>query len=365
MLRSQQTGLTETERAAKKPRTLSIADQKSDNSGNLGPLCRLKTRGPIANTCTALLFWPLKARMLIASLCWIKPRGELRLISASPNLLEHISRSLESLRKSDRKVAQKILDDPNKATELKLADLAKLADVSEPTVIRFCSAIGCDGFQDMKIKLARSLAFGLSTSQVEISDDDDVETVVGKIFDFNLTSLDWVRSRLDPEALNAAVDVLHQAKRIHFIGLGASSIVAMDAQQKFPLFGVPCSAIVDAHQMLIAASMMDEGDVLVAISNSGSTKEVAQTARAAREHGAKTIGITGSRSPLLRFCDVGLLVETLENTDQYTPQISRVAALVIVDVLSTIVGFKKSSDHRLRVAEMKRFLADVRSTGIM
>ncbi|MEH6725797.1 MAG: SIS domain-containing protein [Hyphomicrobiales bacterium] len=287
------------------------------------------------------------------------------MISGSPNLLEHITRSLDALRKSDRKVAQKILDDPTSATELKLADLAKLADVSEPTVIRFCSAIGCDGFQDMKIKLARSLAFGLSTSQVEISDNDDVETVVGKIFDFNLTSLDWVRSKLDLEALSAAVEVLNNAKNIHFIGLGASSIVAIDAQQKFPLFGVPCSAIVDSHQMLIAAAMMREGDVLVAISNSGATKEVAQTTRAAKERGAKTIGITGSNSPLLQFCDVGLLVETLENTDQYTPQISRVAALVIVDILSTIVAFKKAPDDRLRVADMKRFLADVRSTGLL
>lgn len=287
------------------------------------------------------------------------------MISGSPNLLEHISRSLDKLRKSDRKVAEKILEDPNSATELKLAELAKLAEVSEPTVIRFCSAIGCDGFQDMKIKLARSLAFGLSTSQAEISDDDNVETVVGKIFDFNLTSLNWVRSRLDMQALDAAVDLLHNAKNIHFIGLGASSIVAMDAQQKFPLFGVPCSAIVDAHQMLIAASMMGDGDVLVAISNSGSTKEVAQTMRAASAHGAKTIGITGSNSPLLGFCDVGLLVETLENTDQYTPQISRVAALVIVDILSTIVAFKKSPDHRMRIADMKRFLADVRSTDIL
>lgn len=284
-------------------------------------------------------------------------------MNGSPNLLEQISRSLDILRKSDSKVALTILQDPNRATELKLADLARLAGVSEPTVIRFCSAIGCDGFQDMKIKLARSLAFGLSTSQAEISDADGLETVVGKIFDFNLTSLDWVRSRLDIKALNTAVDALHKASHIHFIGLGASSIVAMDAQQKFPLFGVPCSAIVDSHQMLIAAAMMNEGDVLVAISNSGTTKEVIQATRAAQGRGATTIGITGSDSPILEACDVTLLVETLENTDQYTPQISRVAALVIVDILSTIVAFKKTPDHRLRVADMKRFLAEIRSNS--
>ena len=284
---------------------------------------------------------------------------------SSTNLLEKISRALETLRKSDRKVATTILKDPTRATELKLADLAKAAEVSEPTVIRFCNAIGCDGFQDMKIKLARSLAFGLSTSQAAISDDDDVRAVVAKLFDFNLTSLDWVRNKLDFAALDQAVGILLEAKSIHFIGLGASSVVAIDAQQKFPLFGVPCNAVVDPHQMIIAASMMGEGDVLVAISNSGATKEIAQTARVASSHGAKTIGITGSKSPLLRFCDVGLLVETLENTDQYTPTISRVAALVVVDILSTIVALKSSPERRIRISEMKRYLTDIRSTGIL
>lgn len=286
-------------------------------------------------------------------------------MSGSVNLLEQITRSMDVLRKSDRKVAEQILADPNSVTGLRLADLAKLAEVSEPTVVRFCTAIGCDGFQDMKLKLARSLAFGLSTSHAEILEDDDAKTVVAKVFDFNLTSLDWVRSKLDYEALEAAVDVLLNAKRISFIGFGASSIVALDAQQKFPLFGVPCNATVDPHQMLIDASMMEEGDVVVSISNSGTTKEIALVTRVAREHGAKTIGITGSESPLLRYCDVGLLVETLENTDQYTPQISRVAALVIIDVLSTIVAFRKPAEHRIRIADMKRYLADVRSTGFV
>lgn len=249
--------------------------------------------------------------------------------SKTKNLLEAISQSLDDLRKSDRKVANVILSDPAKATEYKLAELAKIAEVSEPTVIRFCSAIGCDGFQDMKIRLARSLAFGLSASHSQISDEDSLDEVIGKIFDYNLSSLDWARSKLDFQAFELASERILKAKTLHFVGLGASSIVALDAQQKFPLFGIPCNAVVDVHQMIIAASMMGPDDVLVSISNTGSTREIAQTTRVAKEHGASTIGITGLESPLLRYCDVPIVVETLENTNLYTPTISRVAALVV------------------------------------
>ena len=283
--------------------------------------------------------------------------------SKSNNLLEKITQSLDDLRKSDRKVANVILADPAAATEYKLAELAKIAEVSEPTVVRFCNAIGCDGFQDMRIRLARSLAFGLSASHSQISDDDTLADVIGKIFDYNLSSLDWARSKLDFDAFEAASDLILKAKTLHFIGLGASSIVALDAQQKFPLFGIPCNAIVDVHQMVIAASMMGPDDVLVAISNTGSTREIAQTARLAKDHGASTIGITGLESPLLRYCDVKIVVETLENTNLYTPTISRVAALVVVDILSTAVALRQTADHRGKIAEMKKYLADIRSIG--
>jgi RpiR family carbohydrate utilization transcriptional regulator len=281
------------------------------------------------------------------------------------NLIETITQSLPNLRKSDRKVAETILRDPPKATEMKLAELARASGVSEPTVVRFCNSVGCVGFQDMRLKLAKSLAFGMSTSHGAISEEDALNEVVNKIFDFNLTSLDWVRTNLNVPELERTVEAIMASKSLHFIGLGASSIVAQDAQQKFPLFGVATHASVDVHQMLIAASMMGEGDVLFAVSNSGNTREVIQATRHAKQRGATTVAITGANSPLLRHCDIGLLVETLENTDDYTPTISRVAALVVIDILSTVVALRREPEERQKVMEMKRYIADVRATGVI
>lgn len=295
----------------------------------------------------------------------VLPTGTTKMQNEAQNLLEVISKSVGILRKSDKKVAETILADPSTATRMKLAELSEKAGVSEPTVVRFCNAIGCSGFQDMKIRLAGSLAFGMPSAHSVIQEDDGLGTVVSKIFDFNLSSLDWVRSKLDVDAVEAAVNALLNAKSIHFVGFGASSIVALDAQQKFPLFGVQCLATTDFHQMLIAAAMMGEGDILVAISNSGTTREIAQCAKLAQDRGALTIGLTGKEGPVSRYCTINLLVDTLENTDLYTPTISRVAALVVVDILSTYVALRRSPDHRQKIADMKRVLSEIRSAGFV
>ncbi len=209
------------------------------------------------------------------------------------NLLEQILRMKPDLRKSDQRVAEIVLDRPSEVVDMTLSMLAKAAEVSEPTVIRFCSAIGCDGFRDMRVKLARSLAFARTTSHTAISDDDDLGTIINKIFDYNLSNLNWAQSHLDHARVAAAVDMLAGANRIEFFGFVASGIVASDAQQKFPLFGVPCGAAADAHQMYMTAEMLSPGDVAVAISNTGQTHEIIRTIEAARKRGARTLGITG------------------------------------------------------------------------
>jgi RpiR family transcriptional regulator, carbohydrate utilization regulator len=281
--------------------------------------------------------------------------------AADENLLEVIARSLDDLRKSDRRVAEWILNTPEAAVDLTLGALARAAGVSEPTVIRFANAVGCDGIRDLRIKLARSLAFARTTSHSAIAPSDDLAEIIGKIFDFNLSNITWVRAHLDPAAIAAAVAALAHAARIEFFGMGASGIVALDAAQKFPLFGAPCSAQTDGHQMLMAASMLRQGDVAVGISNTGQTEEVVRALRVAGERGATTIGITGGQGPLTSFCAIPIVAETLENTNVFTPTVSRLSAMIVIDILSTAVSLARSTADQERIAAMKRLLAAVRS----
>jgi RpiR family carbohydrate utilization transcriptional regulator len=281
--------------------------------------------------------------------------------AADENLLEVIARSLDDLRKSDRRVAEWILNAPDAAVDLTLGALARAAGVSEPTVIRFANAVGCDGFRDLRVKLARSLAFARTTSHSAIAATDDLSEIIGKIFDFNLSNITWVRAHLDPASISAAVTALSRAPRIEFFGMGASGIVAQDAAQKFPLFGAPCSAQTDGHQMLMAASMLHPGYVAVGISNTGQTAEVVRAMRVAGERGATTIAITGGQNPLTAVCAIPIVAETLENTNVFTPTVSRLSAMIVVDILSTAVSLARSTADQERIAAMKRLLASIRS----
>lgn len=276
------------------------------------------------------------------------------------SILEVVSGAEASLRKSERRVAALVLADPQRILGATLAETAKEAGVSQPTVIRFCNALGCTGYQDFRLRLARALALGTPATHSVLLRTDAAPAVVEKIFDYTITSLDWARRNLDVKALEEAVAILEAARSIEFFGFGASGIVARDAQQKFPLFGVPCGAQLDSHQQIMSASVMREGDVAVVISNTGRTRSIIEIADIARDAGAKVIGITGSRNDLVAHCDVALVVETLENTNVYTPTISRIAALVVVDILSTAVALRRSEAAARRFATMKRQLNSLR-----
>ncbi len=279
------------------------------------------------------------------------------------NVLQAIHERMADLRPSERKVAQVVLANPGRVVRMTLAEAAQAATVSEPTVIRFCEGIGLPGFQHLKLELARNSAFGVSATHSVIAPDDAPQQVTDKIFEYTLTSLDHARRRLDPATLAQVIDLLAAAPRIEFMGMGASGIVALDAQQKFPLFGRPCGASIDHHQQYMLAMTMEPGDVLVAISHRGETRSLLQVVEAARARGVTVIALTGQTGSLSAAADVALIVETLDNTNVFTPTISRIAALVVVDVLSTAVALRMPAAKTERLAQMKRALTCMRTGG--
>ena len=293
-----------------------------------------------------------------------KPAPSNETAASDRNIFALIESRRDRMRPSHGKVADEVLRDWQFVVDGTLAAVAQRAAVSEPTVIRFCREIGCSGFRELKIRLAKSIAFGLPATSLVLSLEDRTETVSEKIFDSSLSSIDRCRRHLDLERIQEAVDLLVKARHIEFFGYGASGIVAQDAQQKFALFGCTCSYQIDSHQQYIAASMMREGDVAVAISNTGTTRSVIEFARTARLGGARVIAISGSDSPIIEQCDVGLVVETLENTELYTPMISRLAMLIVIDILATSVAIKHGSAHSAKINEMKKGLATMRALNL-
>jgi DNA-binding MurR/RpiR family transcriptional regulator len=275
-------------------------------------------------------------------------------------LLEHIANVSENLRKSERKVATLVLENPNYVVDSTMAAVADAAEVSEPTVMRFTTSLGFSGFQQFKIQLARTLALGLPATLSFVSEGDTNADISQKIFDQTISSLDRTRRSLDIEQISKAAEAILHARSVLFAGLGASGIVAHDAQQKAVLFGVPCSAPEDVHQQFMEASMASPDTVVVVISNVGRTKSILDVAKAARSNGATVIAISRGESPITAECDIPLIVKTFEDTDQYTPTVSRLAHLVVIDILATVVSIRRGGAHLAKLAKMKRGLTDFR-----
>ncbi|MFL1466313.1 MurR/RpiR family transcriptional regulator [Marinobacter sp. DUT-3] len=276
------------------------------------------------------------------------------------NLIEDIQARLDSLNKSERKVAEAILRDPTAATRYSIAALARAADVSEPTVNRFCRGFSATGFPDFKIRLAQSIATGTPYIGQNVEPDDTVAEFADKIVLSTIASLDKARQALDPKALATAIDYLIQAKQINFFGMGGSAPVALDAQHKFFRFNIPVMSYDDALMQRMVAAGSATGDVIVMISYTGRTKETVDIARIARENGATVIGITNPDSPLGDVCTVVLEVTAPEDTEVYMPMSSRIIHLTVIDILATGVTLKRGADFLGHLKKIKESLKPTR-----
>lgn len=276
------------------------------------------------------------------------------------NTLEKIQSHLELLSKSERKVAEVILASPQTAIHSSIATLAKMADVSEPTVNRFCRRLDTKGFPDFKLHLAQSLANGTPYVNRNVEEDDSVDAYTGKIFESVMASLDTVKANLDIAAINRAVDLLTQAKKISFFGLGASAAVAHDAMNKFFRFNIPVVYFDDIVMQRMSCMNSTEGDVVVLISHTGRTKNLVEMAHLARENDATVIAITSRDTPLAKEATLALLLDVPEDTDVYMPMVSRIAQLTLIDVLATGFTLRRGAKFRDNLKRVKEALKESR-----
>ena len=275
-------------------------------------------------------------------------------------MLAQIESSLDQLSRSERKVAAFVLSDASRVLSMSIARLAQEADVSEPTVNRFCRTFSATGFPDFKLKLAQSLASGPTLTTAMVADTDAIPEIFAKLTDKAIRSVQDLKSSVDVLTLERAVDLFCQARQVAFFGMGASGSVARDAQHKFFRFNVPVVAYEDGLMQRMHAAAMKTGDLAVVISHTGRTRAMVEAATFAREAGASVLAITRSDTPLSRAATVTVSVDVDENTELYIPMMSRLMQLLVLDVLVTGVAQKRGTDFQPHLARIKQALDGTR-----
>lgn len=275
-------------------------------------------------------------------------------------MLAKLAHARNNLGPAEKRLTDYILANPQKVTQMSIASLGAEAQVSEPTIIRLARKLGCGGFPDFKLRIVQSLAAGLPYVHQDIVFEDNVSTVVSKIFNSTITTLTNVRDDLNIQATERAIELLARAHRIDFMGTGPSSIAALDAQQKFLRLDVPVVFFADTHLQTMAASMLRSTDVAVCFSYSGQTKDIVRCARRARDAGATVIGVTRTGSALAEVSTVVVGVDTPEDTFLYLPMTTRLAHLAVVDILSMGVAIRRGPGAADRFRTMKEALIEER-----
>jgi RpiR family carbohydrate utilization transcriptional regulator len=277
-------------------------------------------------------------------------------------MLDRIRAAIPALPPAEQRVAKLVLADPRSFASLPVGELAERSNVSKPTVVRFCRSVGYDGLADFKLKLAGSVNEGVPFVHRSVDDDDKAGDILVKLIDNAVSALLKYRNAAGAGAVEQAIALLtasgRDGKRIEFHGVGNSGIVAQDAQHKFFRLGVHAAAVSDSHVQVMSATMLGPGDCLVIISNSGRSSDLLDVAQVAHRRGASVIVITTSESPLARRAlgpgHVLLAADHPEDWERYSPMVSRLLHLVIIDILTTGVAL------RLGSAGLRPMLQDIK-----
>lgn len=283
------------------------------------------------------------------------------------SIIVKIREIYNDLNTTEQKIASYILDNPDDILHASIANIVERAGTSQAAVVRFCKTLGYNGFKDIKRSLTEeilAMARGDENKEESYSDIKGSESTIAlieKVTTNNIKSIEDTRRLMDFSAIEQAMDAIIKSGRVDFYGVGASGLVALDAQQKFSRIGRNCNASVDPHVQITLAANLKPGDVAVMISYSGMTRDIIDTLTVAKESGATIIAVCKyGKSRLASKADIVLHTCSPEITVRSGAMGSRIAQLTIIDMLFTgvaghnVKGLQKALNRSYKYTAIKK-----------
>lgn len=249
-------------------------------------------------------------------------------------LLVKINFLIPMLPRAEKSFAQALVENPEAITEMTLAEIARETNSSDASIIRFCKRLGCHGYTELKQEFMAAAAEKETVYDETVSSADTIEDIMKKVFQSNIQTLQNTMVMANEKNYQEAVDALVSAKSIHFFGVGDAFAACQFAFMKFSRLGVISSAESDIMMQFTAANNLGPGDVALAVSYEGRSRNVVQAMSIAKKRGATTICITKmSKSPLLKYTDIPLYIAISDLSIGRDKVTRRVADQFILDVL--------------------------------
>jgi RpiR family carbohydrate utilization transcriptional regulator len=279
---------------------------------------------------------------------------------AAIDIVSRLQRVDGELSPAERRVAAIVTGDFEAATRLTIAELARRAAVSQPTVTRFSRSLGCASFSEFKISLATTLTVADAYLRSERVFDDDAGQIAHSVMMRAASAVRECLDQIDSAVIGHAIDALTASRRIDIYGQGGGS-AAMIEDAKLRLFrlGMPVAAYVDGHQQRMSAATLKPGDGVLAISNSGRSKPVVEAVEIARSFGAATVAITRPGTPLAGIADIVIAITIAEGPDVTMPTPSRYAHMAVIDTLAAGIAKRLGGSARESLRRVRYTLARI------
>ena len=257
------------------------------------------------------------------------------------DLVSRLERLEERLTPSEQRIASVVRSNFEAATRMTIAELATQANVSQPTVTRFCAALGCTSYADFKLNLATTLTVAAAYLNNERTVSDDIANLAHMTAKRATGAIRECLDQLDTQTLTMAIAAIAGCKRLDIYGQGGgSAAVVEDAKLRFFRLGIPVCAYVDGHQQRMSAATLDFGCCVVAISNSGRSKPVVEAVEIARSFGGQVVALTRPGTPLANAADIVIPITIPESDSVLLPTPSRYAHMAVIDTLAAGVAIK-------------------------
>ena len=277
------------------------------------------------------------------------------------DVFTRINREYFQLTGAEKKIADYMLLQRQECQYMSISEMAEAAGVAEATISRFCRRLGYKGYSAFKLAVAGSSSAQRSMSPLygEIQEEDSIGDMCQKIYAADVDAITQTLALINPDAIAAAADLLLGADRVRCMGLGSSMVIAQEAAHLFSTARPNFFAVADSHFQAIRCALLTERDAVIYFSYSGSTRDIVEVMRIARERGAKTILVTRfPRSPGAACADVVLECGAREGPLQMGSIAARMGQLYIIDVLFSEVCRRDMESCRKQREQVADALAD-------
>lgn len=245
--------------------------------------------------------------------------------------------------KAEKRIADWLAAHPGEIIPLSIVELAQRCKCSEATIVRFAKRLGFSGYQGLKISLAQE--HGTKIVNDDVTGSETCYEIYEKICNDIYMSLEKTKKSLNEKQIDLAAKTILAANRIVIFGLGNSASVATDAAHKFLRAGCGAVAYTDNHMQAIAASQLKEGDAAIGISHSGSSIDIVEALKIAKQNKASVICITSKgKSPVTKTADIILQTDADETKYSILALNSRIAQLAIIDALYTYIIMRHDTE---------------------